>query len=128
MASTQEFVILNKTNVNTQTFIASILKQDRNARIIAGGDFNEFTYVAPLEYFTKISQLLDLDDVAKIPKTERYTYVFDMSCQQLDHIFVSSALAKKKVAYEHLHINTWDTVANQVSDHDPSIARLDVCQ
>jgi endonuclease/exonuclease/phosphatase family metal-dependent hydrolase len=51
-----------------------------------------------------------------------------MNAQQLDHMFVSSSLAKKsKAGYKHIHINTWPEYAAQVSDHDPSVARLDVC-
>jgi predicted extracellular nuclease len=84
--------------------------------------------VQPLEEYTKISGLKDLDEVVKIDKLERYTYLFDMNAQQLDHMFVSSSLAKKsKAGYEHIHINTWPEYAAQVSDHDPSVARLDVC-
>jgi endonuclease/exonuclease/phosphatase family metal-dependent hydrolase len=49
-----------------------------------------------------------------------------MNAQQLDHMFVSDALAKK-VKYEHIHVNTWPEFAAQVSDHDPSVARLDLC-
>ena len=51
-----------------------------------------------------------------------------MNAQQLDHMFMSSSLAKKsKAGYEHIHINTWPEYSAQVSDHDPSVARLDVC-
>lgn len=59
-------------------------------------------------------------------KLERYTYLFDMNCQQLDHMFVSKSL-KKGASYEHVHVNTWATVAGQISDHDPSVAKLNVC-
>ena len=63
-----------------------------------------------------------------IDEVERYTYMFDMNAQQLDHMFVSPSLAKKsKAAYEHIHVNTWPEFAAQVSDHDPSVAKLDVC-
>lgn len=34
----------------------------------------------------------------------------------------------KGAKFEHLHVNTWATYANQISDHDPSVARLNVCQ
>lgn len=49
-----------------------------------------------------------------------------MNTQQLDHMFISNAL-EKKAKYEHIHINTWVDSAAQISDHDPSVARLDVC-
>jgi len=82
--------------------------------------------VEPIEQYVEISGLKDADAAAKIKELERYTYLFDMNAQQLDHMFVSDALTKK-VEYEHIHVNTWPEYAAQVSDHDPSVARLDVC-
>jgi predicted extracellular nuclease len=86
--------------------------------------------VKPIETFKKISKLQDLDEVAGIPELERYSYLFDMNCQELDHMFVSPAIAKRKgkLGFEHVHVNTWSTVAGQISDHDPAVARLDLCQ
>lgn len=68
-----------------------------------------------------------MDDVAGIDKLERYTYLYDMSCQQLDLMFVSKALTRG-AKFEHIHVNTWATSAGQISDHDPSVARLNVCR
>lgn len=79
-----------------------------------------------METFAQISKLKDMDEVAKIPALERYTYLFDMNCQELDHMFVSEALTKK-AEFEHVHVNTWATVAGQISDHDPSVASFDFC-
>ncbi|KAK7180975.1 hypothetical protein DPSP01_012351 [Paraphaeosphaeria sporulosa] len=110
----------------TANFIKSIFAQDKHARVITAGDFNEFISVAPLQTFVDISGLNDLDAVAGIKPSERYTYLFDMQAQQLDHMFVSDSL-KKKAKYEHVHINTWVDKAAQISDHDPSVAKLDVC-
>ena len=104
-----------------------ILDKDRNARIITAGDFNEFTFVQPLTTYASLSGLKDLDAAAGVKDVERYTYLFDMSSQQLDHMFVSKAIADRKAKYEHVHINTWVDSAAMVSDHDPSVARLDVC-
>jgi predicted extracellular nuclease len=102
------------------------LAKDRNARVITAGDFNEFTVVEPLVQYVQISGLQDLDEVAHIKDVERYTYLFDMNAQQLDHMFISKVLTKK-AKYEHIHINTWVDSAAQISDHDPSVAKLDVC-
>ncbi|KAG4418919.1 hypothetical protein IFR04_007955 [Cadophora malorum] len=110
----------------TATFVAQILKQNPFAKIIVAGDFNEFTFVEPLETFKSVSKLLDLDDVTLTPSTERYTYMYDMNCQELDHMFVSPALILG-AAFEHVHVNTWSSLADQKSDHDPSVARLNVC-
>jgi predicted extracellular nuclease len=103
-----------------------ILTKDKNARVMTAGDFNEFAFVEPLKQYVSISGLQDADAAAKINVVERYTYLFDMNAQQLDHLFVSESLARK-VKYEHIHVNTWPEYDAQVSDHDPSVARLDVC-
>jgi predicted extracellular nuclease len=79
-----------------------------------------------LKQYVEISGLHDADAADKIDELERYTYLFDMNAQQLDHMFVSDSVAKK-IKYEHLHLNTWPEFAAQVSDHDPSVARVDVC-
>ena len=112
--------------VLTANFVKDILSKDKDARIITAGDFNEFTFVEPLKQYAQISGLKDADAAAKINELERYTYLFDMNAQQLDHLFVSESLSDK-VKYEHIHINTWPAFAEQVSDHDPSVARFDLC-
>ncbi|EDP52822.1 hypothetical protein KXW98_002359 [Aspergillus fumigatus] len=107
-------------------FTSSILAEDSTAKIIVSGDFNEFTFAQPLETFLAESGLEDLDEVAGIAATERYTYLYDMNCQQLDHMFVSPALATGAQMH-HLHVNTWVSFDDQASDHDPTVALLNVC-
>ncbi|KAJ4336648.1 hypothetical protein N0V87_005210 [Didymella glomerata] len=110
----------------TANFVKEILSKDKNARIITAGDFNEFTFVEPLKQYVQISGLKDMDAVAGIDELERYTYLFDMNAQQLDHMFISPSLTSK-AKYEHVHLTTWVSYDEQVSDHDPSVARMDVC-
>lgn len=76
--------------------------------------------------FANVSGLTDLDEVVGTPEVERYTYMFDMNTQALDHMYVSPALGAE-ARYEHVHVNTWATAADVVSDHDPSVALLNVC-
>ncbi|KAK3315857.1 Endonuclease/exonuclease/phosphatase-like protein [Apodospora peruviana] len=111
----------------TGSFIAAILAKDPSARVIAAGDFNEFAFVQPMKTFSAISGLRDLEDVVNIPKEERYTYSYDMNAQRLDGMYVSPALAGAKTRYEHVHVNTWANAAGEVSDHDPSVALVNVC-
>lgn len=80
----------------------------------------------PLLAFAEISSMQDLDEVAGIAPEERYSYLFDMNCQALDHTYVSPALAET-AQFEHVHLNTWQNYDDQVSDHDPSVALLNVC-
>ncbi|KAM7196972.1 Endonuclease/exonuclease/phosphatase [Rhypophila sp. PSN 637] len=112
----------------TGKFIAEILKLDPSAAVIAAGDFNEFAFVQPMKTFASVSGMKDLDEVAGIPPAERYTYTYDMDAQELDHMYVSPSLASsRKTKYEHLHINSWANSADMVSDHDPSVALVNVC-
>ncbi|KAH8199440.1 hypothetical protein TruAng_006378 [Truncatella angustata] len=114
----------------TAAFVAQILAEDANAKIIVAGDFNEYPVVQPIEDFLSLSGLKDLDIVAGIPETERYTYLYDMNSQELDHVFVSPALASScaKSQFEHIHVNTWVSYDNQVSDHDPSVGKFNLCK
>jgi len=92
-----------------QNFIAQILTEDKDACIIASGDFSEFAFVSPIETFTRIAGLQDLDEATGIKKAERYTYMFDMNCQQLDQGFVSKALTNssftKKAEFKLINVN-----------------------
>lgn len=95
--------------------------------MIAGGDFNEFTFVEPLVRFVNVSGMADLDDVVGTPHEERYTYSFAMNTQAIDHFFVSPGLAAAAAEFEHIHVNNWVSNAEAISDHDPGVARLNVC-
>ncbi|KXJ86814.1 Endonuclease/exonuclease/phosphatase-like protein [Microdochium bolleyi] len=108
----------------TGAFIRDILKANPLASVVAAGDFNEFSFVEPMKTFAQVSGLVDLDDAAKVPAAERYTYLFDNNCQQLDHMYVSPKISYLLPRFEHVHVNTWVSSADMVSDHDPSVARL----
>ncbi|ETI23805.1 hypothetical protein G647_05611 [Cladophialophora carrionii CBS 160.54] len=111
-------------------FVARILAEDPAAAVVAAGDFNEFAFVAPLETFVAVSGLVNLDDAAGVAAKERYTYLFEMNSQELDHMFVSPKIAGSpggRPDLKHVHVNTWVASAEQLSDHDPSVARLDIC-
>ncbi|KAK5703855.1 hypothetical protein LTR97_002868 [Elasticomyces elasticus] len=113
----------------TGDFIAQILEEDSNAAIISAGDYNEFTFVQPLETFASASGLVDLDVAAGILPVERYTYTFDMNTQQLDHMYVSPKIARllRFPQFEHVHVSSWVSADEVVSDHDPSVAKLNIC-
>ncbi|KAI0100690.1 DNase I-like protein [Hypoxylon sp. NC0597] len=111
----------------TASFISSILSADSSAYVVTLGDFNEFAFAAPVTAFASRSGLSDLDAVAAIPPTERYTYLYDMNSQELDHVFVSPALAEGVKGFEHVHVNTWVSYDDATSDHDPSVAKFDIC-
>jgi predicted extracellular nuclease len=109
----------------TGEFIRKILNEDPNASVIAAGDFNEFVFVDPLKRFIATSGLSKLYERGR--ESEDYSYLFDMNSQSLDQMLVSPNLARKS-KIEHVHVNTWVNFDSQASDHDPSVAEVDVCQ
>ncbi|KAL1891832.1 hypothetical protein Sste5346_007376 [Sporothrix stenoceras] len=111
----------------TGDFIKQIIALDNDARIIMGGDLNEYSVVQPVTTFANVSGMVDLDVAAGIPVEERYTYTYDNNMEELDHIFVSSGIAALDPKEEHLHVNTWVNYDDQTSDHDPTVALLNVC-
>ncbi|KAI1412400.1 DNase I-like protein [Hypoxylon sp. FL1857] len=111
----------------TASFISSLLSADPSVYIATLGDFNEFAFAAPATRFASRSGLSDLDAVAGIPPAERYTYLYDMNSQELDHVFVSAGLARRVKGFEHVHVNTWVAYDDATSDHDPSVAKFDIC-
>lgn len=108
-------------------FVQSILDEDEHANIVVAGDFNEFLQTRTV-YRSLVEVLTDIDEVAGIPPVERYSYVFDQHCEQLDHAFVSDAIKKRRTEFEHIHVNNWSpTLSARVSDHDPSVGRIRLC-
>ncbi|KAL4878327.1 Endonuclease/exonuclease/phosphatase [Aspergillus karnatakaensis] len=107
-------------------FISTLLTTNPKAKILATGDFNEFSFVAPLKTLVEESGLREIDDVVGIPATERYTYIYDSNHQQLDHMFISRGLGYN-AQVQHVHVNTWESYDERASDHDPTVALLDVC-
>ena len=92
-------------------------------RVIFGSDCNEFTFAQPLKDLLSESGLVDIDEAAGINPLERYTYIFEMNSQELDHFFVCEKIAGRSPKVDHVHVNTWVSLADEVSDHDPSVAQ-----
>ncbi|OCH85744.1 DNase I-like protein [Obba rivulosa] len=108
-------------------FVKQLLELDPGASIIVGGDCNEF--VQTRSVFAAFDDILtELDVNSNVPPLERYTYVFQQNSQQLDHLFVSSAIAARGTEIQHIHVNNWGpSLATRASDHDPSVAQVKVC-
>lgn len=72
--------------------------------------------------------LIDANEASGVLPEERYTYAYDQHTQQIDHIHVSAAVARRGVQVEHVHVNTWASSYNaRASDHDPSVVKVWVC-
>ncbi|KAH6912562.1 endonuclease/exonuclease/phosphatase [Coprinopsis sp. MPI-PUGE-AT-0042] len=109
-------------------FVKDVLFKNPLANIIVAGDFNEFIQTRSV-YNPITKYLTDIDEAARVPDVERYSYVFDQNSQQLDHVLISPAMKLlRKVEFEHIHINTWSpTLSARISDHDPSVGRIRLC-
>ena len=108
------------------TFIQDILAKDPTAQVLVAGDFNEFSFVAPMKVFD--GTMWDLDQVVNTKVTERYSYLYDMNSQMLDHVLISTSLKDNgRARFEHIHVNSWSTKVDMASDHDPAVANMAIC-
>jgi predicted extracellular nuclease len=57
---------------------------------------------------------------------ERYSYVFEGNSQVLDQILFSPNVRGFPHVYDVVHVNSEFADAVQASDHEPSVARLDL--
>ncbi len=110
-----------------------------DAKVVSGGDFNEFWFNRPLEVLTGYAtpagdarvggtQYVNLM-VQELAPAERFSYDFDGRSEALDSIISDQALAGV-ASYDVVHINTgYNDRAGAVnpasSDHDPSLASFD---
>ncbi|MFE4452338.1 endonuclease/exonuclease/phosphatase family protein [Streptomyces sp. NPDC056796] len=106
------------TEVNT--FVTSLLKADKSARVVTLGDLNDFAFSPTVKALTSGKVLKPL--ITTLPAGEQYSYVYDGNSQTLDHILTSPGISR--FDYDVVHINA--EFADQASDHDPQVVRIDV--
>jgi predicted extracellular nuclease len=102
-------------------FVDDLLEADANANVIVLGDINDFEFSETVEILEGgvLTSLMDT-----LPKPERYSYDFEGNSQVLDQILVSDNLLDGfPVEYDVVHVNS--EFADQASDHDPQVARID---
>lgn len=102
-------------------FVDEILTADPHANVIVLGDINDFEFSETVEILEggMLTTLMDT-----LPKPERYSYVFEGNSQVLDQVLVSDSLLDSGIDYDPVHVNS--EFADQASDHDPQVARLDL--
>ena len=103
-------------------FVDDLLEADASASVIVLGDINDFEFSRTVEILTGgvLTSLMET-----LPQPERYSYVFEGNSQVLDQILVSNTmLASFPIDYDPVHVNS--EFADQASDHDPQVARLDL--
>ncbi|MDJ1133113.1 endonuclease/exonuclease/phosphatase family protein [Streptomyces iconiensis] len=100
------------------SFVRDVRALDRDAVVVAGGDFNDFPFSPALEALRSGRALTSPMD--RLPRNERYGYVFNGNSQTLDHLLTSPGAGRPE--YDIVHINA--EFADQSSDHDPSVVRV----
>ena len=103
-------------------FVDELLAVDPRANVIVLGDINDFEFSQTVDILEGgvLTTLMDT-----LPKPERYSYVFEGNSQVLDQILVSgNLLGNFPIDYDPVHVNS--EFADQASDHDPQVARLDL--
>ncbi|MFE2281251.1 endonuclease/exonuclease/phosphatase family protein [Streptomyces sp. NPDC059454] len=101
-------------------FTAKILKTQKNADVVVLGDINDFE-------FSRTTELLEGEGtlwsaIKSLPKSERYSYVYQGNSQTLDQILISPSIRRGGFAYDSVHINA--EFHDQISDHDPQVLRF----
>ncbi|CAM5700882.1 Endonuclease/exonuclease/phosphatase OS=Streptomyces tendae OX=1932 GN=GUR47_13025 PE=4 SV=1 [Streptomyces tendae] len=103
------------------TFVKEILAAEKNADVIALGDINDFE-------FSTTARILEDDGalwsaVKSLPRSERYSYVYQGNSQVLDQILVSPSVRRGgHLSYDSVHVNA--EFHDQISDHDPQVLRF----
>ncbi|PWI19150.1 endonuclease/exonuclease/phosphatase [Streptomyces sp. Act143] len=102
-------------------FVKSILDTQKNADVVALGDINDYE-------FSDTAKILETDGalwsaIKSLPKSERYSYVYQGNAQVLDQILVSPSIRRGcGFEYDSVHVNS--EFNDQISDHDPQVLRF----
>jgi len=91
--------------------------------VIVAGDLNTDPWSESMDQL-KGSTLFDTTEL--ISDTDRFTYIFEGNAQQLDYILINRNLSALVKDSQVIHINSTYDKDNQISDHDPVIAVIDL--
>ncbi|MFF8292273.1 endonuclease/exonuclease/phosphatase family protein [Streptomyces sp. NPDC016309] len=100
------------------TFVKDLLEVQRTADVVVLGDINDFEFSGTTKALTDGGALHAA--VTSLPRSERYSYVYQGNSQVLDQILTSPSI--RRFEYDSVHINA--EFADQDSDHDPQVLRF----
>ncbi|WP_326742409.1 endonuclease/exonuclease/phosphatase family protein [Streptomyces sp. NBC_01768] len=100
------------------TFVKKLLSVQKNADVLVVGDINDFEFSGTAEALTAGRVLYPA--IKSLPRSERYSYVYQGNSQVLDQILTSPSI--DDFHYDSVHINA--EFADQNSDHDPQVLRF----
>lgn len=114
-----------------RSFADDLLESDRDANLVVAGDVNDFEFSRTADILVGEGRTALTDLPRTLPKSERWTYVYQGNSQVLDHVLLSPSLAGAgrtgrgaPFTYDIVHTNA--AFADQESDHDPQVVHLDV--
>ncbi|MEE1770464.1 endonuclease/exonuclease/phosphatase family protein [Streptomyces sp. JV185] len=100
------------------TFVKKLLSVQKNADVLVVGDINDFEFSGTAKALTAGGVLYPA--IKSLPRSERYSYVYQGNSQVLDQILTSPSIDDYQ--YDSVHINA--EFADQNSDHDPQVLRF----
>ncbi|MEU6543563.1 endonuclease/exonuclease/phosphatase family protein [Streptomyces sp. NPDC046859] len=102
-------------------FVEDVLHTQGNADVIALGDINDFEFSGTAKILEGDGELWSA--IKSLPRSERYSYVYQGNAQTLDQILVSPSIRRGcDFEYDSVHINA--EFNDQISDHDPQVLRF----
>jgi predicted extracellular nuclease len=113
-----------------------LLASDPDARIVVGGDLNDFHFGEPGEGQHTVARITDsptaslTNVVPLVPEAQQYTFIFEGNSQVLDHLLLNAPMEALRSDQAIGHFNTdypdafGPNAATTVrsSDHDPLVA------
>ncbi|MEU2504024.1 endonuclease/exonuclease/phosphatase family protein [Streptomyces sp. NPDC007863] len=99
-------------------FVKEVIAVDKQADVLVVGDINDFEFSGTTEALTDGDALYPA--VKSLPRSERYSYVYQGNSQVLDQILTSPGV--HHFEYDSVHVNA--EFADQNSDHDPQVLRF----
>ncbi|MFH8486457.1 endonuclease/exonuclease/phosphatase family protein [Streptomyces longisporoflavus] len=103
------------------SFVRDVRKVQKNADVVVVGDVNDFEFSATTDALEAGGALKSA--VKSLPRSERYSYVYQGNAQVLDQILTSPGVGGAgDFSYDSVHINA--EFAEQNSDHDPQVLRF----
>ncbi|MEU5522234.1 endonuclease/exonuclease/phosphatase family protein [Streptomyces sp. NPDC047860] len=99
-------------------FTAKILKTQKNAKVVVLGDINDFEFSETTDILEGQNTLWSA--IKSLPRSERYSYVYQGNSQVLDQILITPSI--RRFSYDSVHINA--EFHDQISDHDPQVLRF----
>jgi predicted extracellular nuclease len=106
---------------SVRTFVDQLLAKDLGANVVVLGDLNDFDFSETADILVGSGPTALIDLPRTLPLPQRYSYVFEGNSQILDQMLISKNLQPAS-QYDIVHMNA--EFPDQISDHDPQVARV----